>query len=319
MSETFQRKPIENGDLDTWAQYNDELNYNTIGLLSCRLYDSSGTLRLSDGRIGIDDGTNIGTVIDISDQSIDISAGSNSNWGKVEISVSGDTATIAISDISGATSADSLPSNFTDAYNGKKGGFYISSSKRCIGLYWKNASGTLEGVVNTIGMIDGYIGYCQSDDTDDKPYLFEKYKENKSSGSPNDSINTTTSISQLKDITYIDDSAVSSTDRIRIYVMEIGSWNMDTLTTKSVSLPAGITRDQIFNISVAIRSDDGTKIGYELVADNVALTLSTVNLSIIALRRVAGGAYDNGFEYADTNINRGWVSFMVSESNTLVP
>lgn len=178
MANIFLRKPVDGGDNGAWAPYANAQNTSVIGVYSANLYDDSGTLKLTTGYIGINDGTNIGVSELDTIETISLAAVSNSNWAKIEMTVSGSTVTFAAADISGATDPSALPAGFTGAYDGEKGGFYITSTKRCIGLAWKNAGGTLEGIVNTVGIQEGWSGYCQSDDANNNPYYFQKLQNN---------------------------------------------------------------------------------------------------------------------------------------------
>jgi len=126
MANNFVRFPIEGGDQDNWADFEEAQNYSgAIGVCSCNLYDDSGTLKLTTGRIGIDDGTNTGTSIIDTVATIDMSGVSNSNWARIEMAVSGVGVTFAATDINLATDETTLPIGFTDSWSGDKGGFYI--------------------------------------------------------------------------------------------------------------------------------------------------------------------------------------------------
>lgn len=174
MANNFVREPIINADINTWANYELPQNRRSEGINTAKIYDDSGTLKISKGVIGLNDGTNRGTILIDTVTTINIGSCANANWCKIEVSVSGTAVTVAAATIAGATNAKSLPADFTSAYNPEKGGFYITATKRCIGIAWKNTGGTLEGVVNSLSEIDGWEGYSQSDDANDYPYYFRQ-------------------------------------------------------------------------------------------------------------------------------------------------
>ena len=156
MANEFIRKPIDNGDLDNWATYANRQIENTYGVNTCQLYNDAGTLKITKGIIGIEDGTNNGTSVIDTITSISIAGVSNSNWAQIEMAVSGTTVTIAATDIAGATTQSSPPATFMNAYNPEKGGYYINSTKRTIGIIYKDGSGNLAEIVNTFSNDEGF-------------------------------------------------------------------------------------------------------------------------------------------------------------------
>lgn len=150
MSNHFYKKPTEFSDNNLWAPKAEEMMKTSgIGVLTTRLYDDSGTLKISTGRIGINDGTvegisNIDTVTTIS-----IAGVSSGNWAEVYMSVSSTVVTFAAIDISGATTEQDIPSDFLNAYVSTKDGYYINSARRCIGIVWKTGGGALSHIIQT--------------------------------------------------------------------------------------------------------------------------------------------------------------------------
>lgn len=148
MANTFFRLPKENGDENTWAQYVLALEKNAIGDYTSYLYDDSGVLKLSLGRVGINNGTTSGIVLNDTITTISIAGVSNSNWAAIEMSVAGITATYTATDIAGETEEYSIPSDFTGNWDYDKNGIYITSTKRTIGVIYKNSGGTLSTIIN---------------------------------------------------------------------------------------------------------------------------------------------------------------------------
>jgi hypothetical protein len=158
LANQFFRKPIIGGDNNTWATFNDAWIRSSIGEYTTYLFDNAGTLTLSPGRVGINDGVNEGMAIIDANTTITIT-GTNGRWYKIELSVSGTSVTIASSVLAGAD-ASTLPTQLTAGYVTTKQGFYDDSSKRLLGVVWKNAAGTLAGIINCGNMIKGYSGYA---------------------------------------------------------------------------------------------------------------------------------------------------------------
>ncbi len=100
-----------------------------------------------------------------------------------------------------------------------------------------------------------------------------------------------------------------------VRTFDIGDWNMDADLSVTVNLPAGITRNQIRNISVEIRSDDlageyqcyplsfgaGTMGGLHETS-NVVVPADTIKLI-----RTAAGFFDNN-QFDSVGYNRGWIT-----------
>ena len=148
MANTFYQEPIDGGDLDNWGRKDQEQPRRSIGEISCKLYDDSGTLKCKVGRVGFDDGSKKGTVYIDTETTISLAGVSNSNWALVEISVSGTTPTIAATDLSGATDESQVYTTFTSFYDQEKGGFYVTATKRVIGLVYKDSGGSLSSILN---------------------------------------------------------------------------------------------------------------------------------------------------------------------------
>lgn len=173
MANRFTRVAIPGGDDGVWDQYEEPINLLGLGNNTLKLYDDSGTLKLAQGRCGLDDGSQKGACIVDTLTTISIAALTVSLWAKVELSKTGTTLNIEITSIVGENDPETLPVSFTGGYDADKQGFYITGTKRCIGLAWINAGGTLEGVVNCLSG-ESYSGYSTSDDANDYIYKFLK-------------------------------------------------------------------------------------------------------------------------------------------------
>jgi hypothetical protein len=145
MANTFWRKPTAGGDLNAWAPYNDAQTDSAISLCTSRLFYDAGTLKLSKGKIGIDNGTKKGICLIDTETTISIAALTNSQWAKIEIAISGTSVVISATSLGAGTYP--IPAAFTGAYNAEKGGFHITTTKRCIGVIYKY-SDALHAIVN---------------------------------------------------------------------------------------------------------------------------------------------------------------------------
>lgn len=174
MSTAF-RFANEGADENTWAQYVLAMERINIGVNTCKLYNDGGVLKLSKGRIGIDDGTQP-SICEIDTVETIALTGNTSQWQEVYMTVAGTAVSFATADIVGATDPRFLPAGFTGVYNAEKEGYYINADRRCIGIVWVNAAGTLEGIINTLNNADGFEGYALTDDANDWIYTYSKYK-----------------------------------------------------------------------------------------------------------------------------------------------
>jgi hypothetical protein len=163
MANIIKFEPLDGGDLDAWGPKELAQNRPGLSLSTALLYDDGGTLKISKGQIGFDDGTNKGVAIIDTITSISlagITVGATGLWAKIEMSASGATPVFTASDITGATASTAIPSEFTGAWDYAKQGFRISATKVCVGLAWVTAAGALAGVVNVLPGIQGYWGYA---------------------------------------------------------------------------------------------------------------------------------------------------------------
>jgi len=176
MADFFVSEPSYDENGATWPdRFNAQLR-RSEGVLTTKLFNDNGTLKLKEGKIGIDDGTRHG-VIAIDERTVLAAGlGLDPGWYKTEAFVDVDDYNILITltPVADSITANVLPVSFKTAYKGAKGGFYLTTSKRTIGLAWLNTAGVLEGIVNALPFIDGWVGYSQSNDANDDPYVFDK-------------------------------------------------------------------------------------------------------------------------------------------------
>jgi len=260
MANEFFRKPIIGGDNNAWAAYNDAYIKNAIGDYTSYLFDDSGTLKVSAGRIGINDGTNLGVSI-IEETAITLS-GTAGIWQKIEMTVSGTSVTFTATDIGGATNPAIIPPTFVAAYNASKGGYYMVAAARTIGVAWVDSAGDLYGVVNCK---DGVYGYEGSAD-----------------------IGSTVTIGV--DVMYWDQTTA---EHKRKYVLT-RAWNMDTTAgiTHSHKLP---DEQKVKGISAIVRNG-ASSVEILPQVDEVnqwQLSFSSISSTLITVNRFTGGSFDD--------------------------
>jgi len=160
MSQFF-RNPIAGGDNSVWASYLLAQIKNSVGEYTSYLYDNAGTVTLSPGRVGINDGTNEGVSIIDTVTAITLT-GANSLWYKIEMTVSGTAVTLSATALADNDPA-LLPATLTASYVTAKQGFYHIATRRLLGIAWKDATGVLGGIINCQNMVNGYRGYVYLD------------------------------------------------------------------------------------------------------------------------------------------------------------
>jgi hypothetical protein len=162
MANTFFPEPVAGTLSGYWDTR--ELPQNragSVGQLTSKLYDDSGILKLSVGLIGFDNSSRKG-VIDVDTiTSISLAGLTASRWAKIEMSVSGTTPTIEVTSIASATDPNTIPTELTGNYTQTKQGFYITSTKRLLGVVWIASGGTLDGIVNCLAFTESFFGSSQ--------------------------------------------------------------------------------------------------------------------------------------------------------------
>lgn len=299
MSNLFYRKPIIGADENSWAPLNDAHLNVGLGACSVKLYDDGGTLKVSKGIIGISDGTVTGIAYIDTVTTISLAGISNGNWAKIEMSVSGTSVTFTATDIAGATDPEVLPAGFTGSFDDEKRGYYITATKRCIGLAWKNSSGTLEGIANVLNNVEGYEGYSISDDANDNWYYFDLNK-----------VSDSKRVDTLRAM-YVNVAGTKSIKKLLTKIIEIGSWNMNT--TSAFQVAHGLSdHTKIRTVTGMITNDAGTT----LYPIGIGPSSTTANgdqqvwfrfatSTNIELLRLTSGDFDGGG--APASGNRGWL------------
>lgn len=291
MANNFVRYAIPNGDDGVWATYEEAQNYTgNIGTCSAYMYvETTGfTLELMQGRIGIDNGTVEGTAIIDTQTSVSLVGTSNQTWIAIELAVSGTAVTISATDIAGATDVYNLPSTFLNAWDGDKQGYYLSATKRCIGIAWKDSGGFLTTVINVKNSEKGFQGLV-----------------NVGAYSPSEPFNH-----------YIVECCRNYTKYK--YFLKIGAWNMDTTVSVSVGTTLSIsTVDDVAPITAIIENDAGTN-GYNIVESDVngadtpnggIITAQVGGFLAFTLSRRTGGFFDSAASFSSVAKSRGLIYF----------
>lgn len=99
-------------------------------------------------------------------------------------------------------------------------------------------------------------------------------------------------------------------ERVKIKVIEIDDWNMDTQTTPPTPIAHGLTYANIIGVtSVLIRNDaDSAKYDFTYPSASVAVPQGAieVNTTNVILTRITSGFFDS-VNFDSTSYNRGWV------------
>ena len=151
MANTFMRFPIPGGDNNVGATYNEAQLNGILGILTGKLYNAAGVLTVPICRIGIDNGTYKGIAEIDTVTAVSLAGCSNSTWLAIEMAVSGTAVQFTATDIAGATDPTIIPASVKAAWDGLKGGYYLTATKRLVALAWLNAGGVLLAVVNFKG------------------------------------------------------------------------------------------------------------------------------------------------------------------------
>jgi hypothetical protein len=96
---------------------------------------------------------------------------------------------------------------------------------------------------------------------------------------------------------------------LKTKVLEIGDWNMDTITGATVAHGLGANWKKVRALSAIIRNDDDSS--YSEISGCTYTGLLggeiVINSTNIILSRDSGGRYD-GADYDSTSYNRGWIT-----------
>lgn len=285
MANTFRRQPIAGGDNNAWAPYLLASIDIAIGNYSSYLYNDSGTLKVSKGIIGIDNDTNKGVALIDTVTTITLSA-TNGIWQKIEMSVSGSAVTFTALDIAGKTDPSVIPTEFSGGYDNEKMGFYISSTKRCIGVIFKDSNGVLAGVVNAENSIFGYYGNSYLNTAQTAQIFWEK--------------------------------KIGKWNCHAKY--QIGAWNMSTTASVTINHILSVTL-KVKDISVMIISDtlngiiplDGYPTPFYAPGGLVIGGIVGFGVPSIELYRTTGGYFDATGGFTSVLINRGNIFIEIEE------
>lgn len=274
MANRFVREPIEGGDQNSWAAFLLSQTRMSEGVITGQLYNSGGTLKVPACKIGINDGTNRGVAEIDTITDINLAGVSNETWAKIEMTVSGTSVAFAAADIVGATDPTTLPSEFKNSFNAEKGGFYIDSDKRCIGLAWLNGSGVLLAVINV--------------KSHEKEWWASQI-----------GLHTNTIHEQI--------------GPGQGFIINIGDWDMNADETTNFNHGLDVFIDAIKSIDGIIRRDDdvGDQYYYGIPSAIIGSTsqniaFSTITPTAIFLLRLNGGMFDNN-QFDKASFNRGWI------------
>jgi len=267
------RKPIIGADTNAWGAFNDAFLRSALGELSAELYNDGGVLKLSKGRIGINDGvveaiSVIDTITTLS--LVGLTAG---RWAAVEMAVAGTVVTISITSIAAGTDEGTMPAAVKAAYDYEKRAYHLTAGKRLIGIAFIKLAGTLGLVINCE---NGKLGF-----------------------------------KNIVTTQYISSAGVLTLSYVASYVQEIGAWNMDTAPSLDLSYNYRVTNP--LSIDVVIYQDaPGTQhfslYNFTNAADPTLIAGGLFGFSSItlSLARRTGSVFD-GAAFSSVLVNRGFV------------
>lgn len=269
MANNFVALSVVGGSLNTWGTtLNTLIQAGGIGALTAELYNDSGTLKLSKGKVGINNGVATGIGVCIIDTITTIStAGMTAGlWHAIEISVSGTAVTIEITPIVGASDESVIDAATKAAYDYEKTGYYLTASKRLIGVVFLRAALALGRIVN-----------CESGKLGFKGIEIINYYSG--------GVTTKKYVAKMR--------------------LNIGSWNM--VATSAINLAYGFDITAFIEIQTAIViiiSDSGLQ-AYPILYNGGGAFRFT-SASSVNISRAAGGAFDNT-SFDDPLVERGYV------------
>jgi hypothetical protein len=263
MANTFFPKPAIGGSNNVWATYLDMLvRAGGQGALTCELYNDSGTLKLSKGKIGIDNGVVEGVSVIDTITTISTAGMTANNWHKVEMTVSGTAVTIAIAAIAGATDESTIDTATKAAYDYEKAGYYLDPAKRLIGVVFLRAALALGRIVN-----------CESGKLGFKGIRIKNSY-------------TTLSAESQKYIAEIE--------------IDVSAWNMDTTTQHYAVLPYAITKE--VKSVITIKNNSGLAYSGNIGGLSDAWYQTVGGEGRLYMDRLLAGAFDNAGFNAATGI-----------------
>jgi hypothetical protein len=282
MADTFYREPTNHGDNNNYHDYVMlQLRCGGRGGLTMELYDSGGALYLSAGYAGIDDGVTKGTVERTAAGAISLAGSTNNRWILIEVSVSGSAVTYSLSEEMGTE--DTIPPTVVAAYDYRKAGFYVSATKRLIGIAFKMYGGTLGRIYNPNSNKSGFLEaptvYGPIDS--DREIVSEDYLEGKEG---------VKSGNQDPPGTY---------EHLCWKMVDLGTWDMDAAASKAVVIfTVGNWMAHIRGIVVFIKSAGGQLYDFnmkgtgEVYGSQTGIEIDVPGTSV-KLYRNTGGFFDN--------------------------
>jgi hypothetical protein len=258
MANNFVALSVVGGSLNTWGTtLNTLLQAGGIGALTAELYNDGGTLKLSMGKIGINNGVATGIGVAIIDTITTIStAGMTAGlWHSVEMSVSGTAVTLTITPIVGANDESVIDAATKAAYDYEKTGYYLTASKRLIGVVFLRAALALGRIVN-----------CESGKLGFKGIEIEDY---------------------------ISSAGVLSKKYIATIQFQVAAWNMDTTNGVTYNNPFSITNYKDSKCFVISAGGDIQHLEYCDSAGNMQGSSYRTSLSSTSVDRLTGGNFDS--------------------------
>jgi hypothetical protein len=167
MAWTATREATIGGDLDTWGAYEQAHNRLALGINTMHVYlknvASVWVPYLTVGKLGVDDGSQRWVVVN--DAEVDLRdwdyPAVQSCWVAVEVEVvsGAPVLTVDVHVAGGASGPLVLPPVFLAAYDGAKGGYYMSATKWCVALLWLDASGEVGNIINPVASSAEWVLY----------------------------------------------------------------------------------------------------------------------------------------------------------------
>lgn len=273
--------PSGNPEKSDASQYLEALNLlfgRGLGIYTSYLFDDSGTLKLTEGRIGLDNGTgkfnfNIPSVV-----TIDISSVTSGHWFAIELSESSGLPVFTALELT-ETTPEFVPPTFKNSWDDSKTAFHINPTKRTIGIGFKDSGALLSGIINCYDNMFGYYGKIFIDLPKNDFYKIDKK------------------------INYF-------SKQFKIY---IGSWAMTA--TVSVAFTLNIPIDKINDIACYIIADNLTQIRRIEYANSPSGTSGVCYFSAtntLTVSRYDGSIFDS-VGHDNPLINRGYIYIDVEE------
>jgi hypothetical protein len=110
----------------------------------------------------------------------------------------------------------------------------------------------------------------------------------------------------IDEVDSIKDQGAVSADGLKVAIIEIGDWNMDS--TGNITVAHGLTYANIISYTVIVRNDiDNVRINLDTPMNGSVAGWVWLNSTLFQLYRTNAGWYDNT-GYDSTSFNRGWIT-----------